>query len=358
MDLERKKQAFRFSKLKGLSGKDKKIIIERFGSAACFFEASESDLKALELTEKSIKAIASFKKEKDYEEEFKKLLDSDIGFVSIEDDEYPLKLRSVNDPVYSLYYIGKLPGKNARSIGVVGSRKCTPYGKYLAIKTGEVLGANGIEIISGLAMGIDRYSHEGALNAGGKTFAVLGCGVNVVYPHMNWKVYERIIETGGGIISEYPPDTKPLAGYFPLRNRIISGLSDAVIVVEAAKKSGSLITADFALEQGRDVFAYPGRIGDVMSEGSNNLIKQGAGIILSPSDLLDEIDITIEKKKLFLEKGDKLVYSLLGLHPKSIDTICNESALSLPAVIEILLSLEARGLVSEPYRNHYIALYD
>ncbi len=358
MDLERKKQAYRFSKMKGLTGKDKKTIIEHFGSAACFFEACESKLKDLELSEKSIKAIETFKKETDYEEEFKKLLDSDIGFVSIEDDEYPLKLRSVNDPVYALYYIGKLPGRDVRSVGVVGARKCTPYGKYLALKTGEVLASNGIEIISGLAMGIDRFSHEGALNANGKTFAVLGCGVNVVYPHMNWKIYERIIETGGGIISEYPPDTKPLSAYFPQRNRIISGLSDAVIVVEAAKKSGSLITADFALEQGRDVFAYPGRIGDVMSEGSNNLIKQGAGIILSPSDLLDEIDITIEKKKLFLEKVDKLVYSLLGLHPKSIDTICDESGLSPGSVISILVSLEERGLISEPYRNHYTALYD
>ncbi len=358
MDLERKKQAFRFSKMKGVSAKDKKLLIERFGSAACFFEASESTLKELGLSEKCIKVIMDFKKIHDYEDEFKKLLESGIGFVSIEDDEYPIKLRSVNDPIYSLYYIGKLPGKENRSIGVVGARKCTPYGKYLALKTGEILASNGIDIISGLAMGIDRFSHEGALNGKGKTFAVLGCGVNVVYPRMNWKLYESIIENGGGIISEYPPDTQPLAAYFPQRNRIISGLSDAVIVVEAAKKSGSLITADFALEQGRDVFAFPGRIGDLMSEGSNNLIKQGAGIILSPSDLLDEIDITIEKKKLFLEKGDKLVYSLLGLHPKSIDTICDESGLSPGSVISILVSLEERGLISEPYRNHYTALYD
>lgn len=211
-----------------------------------------------------------------------------IRCVLFSQDGYPDRLRDIVDPPSQLYVKGSLPDSGQPTVGIVGARLCSDYGRYTARQFGAALAQAGIQIISGMALGIDGISHKAALDAGGKTFAVLGCGVDICYPEENREIYDRL-NGASGILSEYPPGTAPHAGLFPQRNRIISGLSDLLLVVEARKKSGTLITVDQALEQGKEVYAVPGRVTDALSCGCNHLIRQGAGVAVSPQDLIDAV---------------------------------------------------------------------
>lgn len=204
------------------------------------------------------------------------------------DAEYPQRLKNISGRPRNLYVLGRLPEENRLSVAIIGARDCSEYGKYVARELGTVLGGSGIAVISGMARGIDGISQEAALNAGGSSFGVLGCGVDVCYPKENRQLYERL-KLSGGILSEYPPGSPALACHFPPRNRIVSGLADVVVVIEARVKSGTLITVDMALEQGREVYVVPGRVTDRLSDGCNRLIKQGAGILLSPEEFLREL---------------------------------------------------------------------
>ena len=231
-----------------------------------------------------------------------------IGFVCVEDARYPQKLRRISATPYALYYIGRLPDETRKSVAIVGARTRSAYGSQITGKLARALAQNRMDIISGMAMGIDADAHSGALEENGDTYAVLGCGVDVCYPKRNRYLYEKM-QDRGGILSEYPPGTPPLPGYFPQRNRIIAGLADYVIVMEARKKSGSLITADYAMEQGKEVYALPGRVTDALSEGTNHLIQQGAGIFVSVEDFLQELQLQpqnittqIDFRKNLLEK--------------------------------------------------------
>ena len=214
-----------------------------------------------------------------------------IQEISIENKLYPEQLRNIYDAPLKLYVLGNVELLNQKGIAIVGSRNATEYGKEVAMQISKELSKNGINIISGLALGIDTYAHIGNIlsNSIGKTIAVLGSGLDKIYPKQNIELAIKIIKEGGCIVSEYPLGTKPEKGNFPQRNRIISGLSRGVLVVEASKKSGALITADFALEQGREVFSVPGTITSVMSEGCNMLIKDGAKVVLSSEDILLEV---------------------------------------------------------------------
>lgn len=214
-----------------------------------------------------------------------------IEEISIESEEYPEQLRNIYDAPLRLYVLGNKALLSGKGIAIVGSRKATKYGEKIALQLSERLSENGINIISGLALGIDTCAHLGTLqkNNIGKTVAVLGSGLDEIYPKQNIELAKKIIKNGGCIISEYPLGTKPEKLNFPQRNRIISGLSKGVVVVEASGKSGSLITAEFALEQGREVFAVPGNILDFTSVGTNNLIKQGAKLVTNYMDILEEI---------------------------------------------------------------------
>ena len=212
-----------------------------------------------------------------------------IHYIRRNSDYFPLRFEGLSDVPQGLYYIGSLPDDNTPSVAVVGARSCSSYGRKTAFALGKFLAEHGVQVISGMAMGIDSSAQEGALAAGGKTFAVLGCGVDICYPRTSYAVYDALA-VRGGIIAEVEPGTKPLAYNFPRRNRIISALSDIVIVVEAREKSGSLITVDCALEQGRTVYAVPGRLGDRLSDGCNYLIAQGAGILWSFEAVMDELD--------------------------------------------------------------------
>lgn len=216
----------------------------------------------------------------------RQLTEQGISFCSLEDKTFPERLRQIPDPPYGIYYIGSLPDENSPSAAIIGARLASSYGRDQAVRFGSALSGAGVQIISGMARGIDGLAGTGALTEGGYSCAVLGCGVDICYPEENRRLYERLKQKGC-LVSEYPPGTMPQARLFPPRNRLISGLSDVVLVIEAKKKSGTLITVDMALEQGKDVFVLPGRVTDSLSEGCNQLLNQGAGAALSPRTLLE-----------------------------------------------------------------------
>lgn len=230
------------------------------------------------------------------EEEYQKMEAQGIGFLLREEERYPERLKRIPDAPYGIFYKGQLPEEQSLSVAMIGARDCSQYGSFVAAELGKYLAGQGVQIISGMARGIDGISQEAALQAGGLSFGVLGCGVDICYPSQNRKLYEWLLAQGG-ILSVYPPGTEAKPQHFPPRNRIVSGLADVVVVIEARNKSGTLITVDMALEQGKDVYVVPGRITDRLSDGCNSLIRQGAGVILSPSDFYKEILTGWEEKK-------------------------------------------------------------
>jgi len=211
-----------------------------------------------------------------------------FSFITPFEKEYPDKLKNIPDAPAGLYVRGKVPVESEITVAVVGARDCSEYGRYVAEELGSFLGKSGVTVVSGMARGIDGISQWAALEAGGTSIGILGCGVDICYPARNRALFDRLSEQGT-IISEYPPGTPPRPMNFPARNRIVSGLADAVVVIEARCRSGTLITVDMALEQGKEVFVVPGRVTDRLSDGCNRLIKQGAAIMLSPEELLEEL---------------------------------------------------------------------
>lgn len=284
-----------------------------------------------------------------------------IKCLTIEDSNFPDRLRKLSGMPKKLYYIGNLPDPKKPAAAVVGARMCSPYGRCQAFKYARTMASYGVQIISGMARGIDAEGHKGALDTDTPTFAVLGSGVDVCYPNSNRWLYQRILEKGGGIISELPPGSPPVNWAFPARNRIISGLAEVVVIAEAKKKSGSLITAEHALEQGKDIYVFPGRTTDALSYGCNALIQQGAGVILSVEEFLKQLPYNAtqslqmgKNKKQCLAKEESLVYSCLSMEPKNIEKIAEETGLGISATAGILLGLLAKGLVFESFRNYYI----
>ena len=218
----------------------------------------------------------------------------EIRYVGRWESEYPKRLLAISNPPAGIYVKGRLPEEDRLTVGMVGARMCSEYGRSAAREFAGALASAGVQIISGMAKGIDGISQREAIAAGGSTFGVLGCGLDVIYPVQNREIFEKICERGG-LISEFSPDTPPIARNFPIRNRIISGLSDILLVIEAGEKSGTGITVTRALEQGKDIYALPGRIYDSLSAGCNRLICQGAGIALSPSEFMKNLEVRYEK---------------------------------------------------------------
>ena len=292
-------------------------------------------------------------------EEYGVLQEKGIRLVTFLDEEYPGRLKPLYDSPAVLYGIGHFPDEERPAAAIVGARDCSHYGRETAEALGRVLAEAGIQVISGMALGIDGAGHRGCLKGGGDTYAVLGCGVDICYPRNHFSMYMEIPQKGG-ILSEYRPGQPPIPGNFPARNRIISGLSDVIVVVEARAKSGSLITVDCGLEQGREIFAVPGRNTDSLSRGCNRLIRQGAGIVTCPEDILDFFQIPVkktegvdEKKKNGLAKKEKMVYSCLDLQPKYIDRIVEDSGLSLGECLTLLLELELGGHIIQTAGHYY-----
>ena len=282
---------------------------------------------------------------------------SDIHICSVNDPEYPKLLLQTFNPPYVFYYRGTLP-TTENCVAIVGARRASAYGKNVATMLAAELAEANIWVVSGAARGIDTAAHQGALTKG-YTIAVLGCGVDVAYPPENRKLLAHIAECGA-VVSEYPPKTVAHPGQFPARNRIINGLSRGVIVVEAAEKSGALITADFALEEGRDVFAVPGSIFSQSSKGTHKLIKQGAKLVESSIDILEEYRLQLGKNepmKLELSVEEELVYKTLSYEsPVGIEDIIINTKLQTTIVPYILLQLQLRGLAIEQSGKRYLRI--
>lgn len=373
------------SRVKGMESGRRKILLEMLGTPEEIYKAGEAVLRSIPLLEDfHIDQLLSYRST-DYEKELEKFTKAGIGFVTVDEKEYPARLRDIPDAPPFLFYRGELPGKDKPAVAMVGSRKCSIYGREMCLKFSESLAAAGIEIISGMAAGVDGFAHRGAIKAGGKTYAVLGCGVDVCYPAMNRDIFDALSgktdkgilgeedkKSGdekkyGGIISEYYPGDKALPYNFPQRNRIISGLCDILLVVEAGKKSGTFITVDHALEQGREIFAIPGRIGDTVSDGCNSLIKNGAMMATEPDDIIEELKshyemlLTVEKrkKKTVKEKlsaEEKEVYERLQPVPIGINEISGLTGVGYEKLSVILIGLELKGLIKEVGKNLYIRI--
>ncbi len=352
--------------LEGLSSKKAFDLLEKFKSPQIIYSLSESDLKNTKgLTEKNIKELLNSDKRDRVGTIYELMVRNNIKIVNICEESYPQKLKNIYDPPIALYYKGKLESDNF-SIAVVGSRRTTGYGSKTAGRLSYDLAMRGVTIVSGLARGIDSIAHKGCLDAGGKTIAVLGSGIDNIYPPENTRLFNEIVDSEGLILSEYPPGMPPLQHNFPARNRIISGISSGVIVIEAAKRSGSLITAGCALEQGREVFAVPGNIDCVYSMGTNQLIKEGAKLVLNATDVLEEFEYNgmhnytptqedthkeISKKYLNLFKGlttdeIKILKAIFkGSH--NIDEILEKSNISAKDANSILFMLEMKGVIGQ-----------
>lgn len=332
-------------------------------NAGEIFLAKESMLRRVPgISEKDIANILDENNKKRRIEEYDKAIKGPVKFLFPFDHEYPQKLKEIYDRPHILYYKGRLPLENNLSVAIVGSRNCSEYGQSVATELGRLFGQMGVNVISGLAIGIDSYAHRGAVLSGGRTFGVLAGGVDKCYPRCNFNLYEDMLRNGG-VLSEFPEGTPTSPGLFPLRNRIISGLSDAVIIVEAGIRSGSLITAAQALEQNRQIYALPGRIGDADSEGCNRLIRDGAQIITSFEQLFCDLGLTSyqkkeeEKNNLVLAREEKMLYSLLlKFKPKSLDTLLEESGIEPGQALSALLGLELKGLIKEKGKNFYIRI--
>lgn len=357
------KYKYWFNEIEGLGNVAKNKLIDLYGSAEGVYNEfkSKEDWSGI-LSAKQVENIERARKY-NLDLKYREFASYGESMVTIEDDEYPKDLFEVYDHPYGLYFLGDLPRASDEMVAMVGARSCSAYGKSMAAEIGYTLGENGFVVVSGMAKGIDSASHEGCLDAGGRTVAVLGCGVDICYPAMNRKLYHRIIENGC-VISEYPHGRQPLAGQFPSRNRIISGISKSLVVVEARKKSGSLITVDFALEQGKDIYVVPGRITDKMSEGCNRLINQGASIITSSEDFVQSLmEVNLEQINLLPERDNLLrkltpqereIYALVDYYPTSLNTIIDNSDMNYLEVLSIIIGLVEKGFISEKFKNQYV----
>ncbi len=328
-----------------------KQLIEHFDSPERILSASLEELSRISTIDQStLDYITNKAKEIDVEKDLDRIDKLRVSLVSIKDSEYPFNLKTIFDPPFVLYIRGELKKEDVNSVAIVGTRRATNYGKIIARRLGRDLAREGITVVSGMARGIDTSAHWGALEAGGRTIAVLGCGVDVIYPFENKKLMEAIVEKGA-VISEFPLRAIPQAQNFPRRNRIISGLSKGVVVVEAPFKSGALITANFALEQGREVFAVPGNITNPYSHGSNLLIKEGAKLVEDVADILEELHIYFKEEKVkpspSLSNEEKIVMNCLSGEPLHINALVEKSNLSPAKVAENLIRLEIKGLVRE-----------
>ena len=317
------------------------------------------------LTEEDEATFAAERSTAWLQDEYGKMTEAGIRFISCRDAEYPERLTHIDEAPFGLFCIGDPMLLTRNSVAVVGARACSAYGKHVAFELGRSLSEAGVTVVSGMAYGIDGEAHRGTMvhtEGPVRSIAVLAGGVDICYPREHYDLYEELCRRGL-VLSENPPKTAPLRYLFPRRNRLISGLCTSMVVVEAREKSGSLITVSYALEQGRNVYAVPGRIDEELSRGTNALILEGATPLLEPGQILKEMDLSPalsghsqEKIEKSLEKAEVLLYSLLDYEPSHIDDLVAESGMDLSSVSLTLLQLELKGYISQPVRNYYTKL--
>ena len=344
-----------------------KKLIERFSTPEAVFASSIEELGTVEgITAELARKIKSFVHPvEDIKAEIKGVRDKGIQLVHLNHSGYPEILKNLIAPPLYFYMKGAVLRGDAKAIAIVGTRRPTTYGRKVAEMLATELSIAGFTIISGMARGVDTFAHQAVLKAGGRSIGVLGCGIDVIYPPENSLLFSEMAEHGA-IISEFSPGAAPEKKNFPQRNRIISGLSLGTVVVEAAERSGSLITVRFALEQGREVFAVPGNINSPVSRGTNNLIKQGAKLVTCTEDILEEFEQLLTAglknvikgtsvlEKISLSSDEESIYNILTLEPKHIDQIIIEGGVGPGTVMQLLLNLEIKGVAEQLAGSCYV----
>jgi DNA processing protein len=344
---------------KGIGIRTYKTLLERFGSSEAILNAPRAELEAIPgIGQKLANAIVEDSRNVNIADEINLAKEKGVQILAYTNDKYPKHLKSIYDPPLVLYVKGNILESDVLAIAIVGARRCTYYGLSQAERFGRLLAQKGFCIVSGMARGIDAAAHRGALSAHGRTIAVLGCGLGVIYPRENIELAEQIAQHGA-IVSEFPMNTPPDFRNFPPRNRLISGLSLGVLVVESSLKSGSLITAQWALEQGKEVFAIPGNIDNIYSRGTHKLIKEGAKLVEDITDIIQELGpvaetlniseapVTNDPRSLLLNSHEKKIFSLLSSTPKDIEEIIRTAKLPSSVVSSTLLILEIKKLVKQ-----------
>src|SRR5213594_1010846 len=355
------------SQVKGLGGVSFKKLAAHFVDPTRVFSASAEELQQVSGLDKSvIEGLVNFSGWEQIETEIRRIRQAEVTIVPFTDVRYPARLRMIADPPPFLYVKGEIRAEDDKAVAVVGSRSASDYGRKVTRDLSRGLSALGFTVVSGLARGIDGTAHETALRCGGRTIAVLGSGVDRAYPPEHAALYRRISQNGA-VVSELPVGTRPMAFNFPPRNRLISGLSLGVVVVEATEKSGSLITAALAVEQGREVFAVPGEVGSSRSRGAHRLIRQGAKLVETVEDIVEEMApqllarsgkaVSAPRRALpsSVSETARKIFALLQENTLQVDQVIERSAVPAAQVLEILLDLELQGFIRQSPGKIYIA---
>jgi DNA processing protein len=350
-----------FNLVKGIGAVRMQGLVAYFGDLESAWRADPPDLAGAGLGPKLIERVLQARESVDLVKLWEKIESQGIQVVTWNDETYPARLKEIDQPPPVLYVRGEYLSDDLFAVAIVGTRRVTPYGRQITEEIASFLAANGITVISGLARGVDALAHQAALRAGGRTIGVLGSGVDRIYPPEHRGMAEQMMERGS-IMSDYGLGTPPDASNFPPRNRIISGLSLAVVVVEAGETSGALITAEFAAEQGREVFAVPGSILAPQSKGTNRLIQRGAQPLLSANDLMQALDLSrmgehkAARKILPADDTEARLLNLLGEEPLHVDEIHNRAELPIEKVSAALALMELKGLVRQVGGMKYVAV--
>lgn len=342
-----------------------------------FHMREDEMVEKLPVSKKQASYIMSTVTKVDFDKIYFEFSNSDVKSVTIYDEDYPKRLANVENRPFALFYYGELPADNKKSVAIIGARDCSEYGREMTEVIAEGLGKAKVNVISGMAYGIDGISQMCTLENGGKSYGVIGSGIDVCYPKTNKLLYDRL-KCNGGVISEYPMGAPARADNFPMRNRIISGLSDVVIVIEARVKSGTFITVDYALSQGKEIMVLPGRATDPLSLGCNALLSQGAHPVQSAEDVLRLLDTILDdvfsinklpknfdkkellnsipkkKEKILLEREENMVYSVLDFYALSPEDIAVSLDMDIFKVMSILIGLEMKGIIKEKGKNMYV----
>ncbi len=348
-----------FSRVPGIGPARLRALLDYYGDVASAWQANPGELRAIGLDKRSVENLVKVRSQLDLEAELEKLNKFNISVFTWDSPDYPKLLKNIADSPPILYVRGELMPQDEWALAVVGTRQATSYGKECTRLLVSGLAKNGITIVSGLAYGIDMEAHQTALNMGGRTLAVLGCGVDIIYPTENKKLGQAIIEQGA-LVSEYPLGTNPESGNFPRRNRIISGLSLGVLFVEGTVQSGARITTDYALEQGREVFAVPGSILRKSGSGPNYLIQNGAKLVIEVNDILEELNLMLVSQHVearAIIPGNEIEATLLkqlSTDPIHVDDLGQATGLTAPEIASVLTMMELKGMVRQVGGMNYV----
>ena len=365
-----------FVNIPGIGNKKRIQLMEHFGHPSILFECKEKEISSF-LAEEERNAFLSSRNAEAIERGMKHLKEEGYRFIHWDSKDYPFRFRNLYDPPYGFYLRGRLPDSSKAAVAIVGSRRATQYGRKMAQDFAKELASHDVVIISGMAAGIDSVAHRTALSCRGETLGLLGGGIDTMYPKENWNLYLDMYQMAG-VMSEYNLGVPNHAGLFPMRNRLISGLSDVILVVEAGLKSGSLITADQGMEQGKEVYAVPGRLTDPMSKGCNHLIAQGAMVAESPFDLLDDLSRFAERKKMesdkelshevfrqsapsameknyFLSEEERSILNFMDIiQAHSFEELLQLTGMQVAVLQHFLVEMELKGLIFQCQQHMYL----